>query len=418
MTLPWVLYAVVVSLALGGAGAAMERVLRLYDLQARFAWVAAMLGSMVIPVVALLGLLVSGFTAPTDQLPAWAVPAAPAVVDAARGMVEAGGSVFSWFEWGFYAVWAAGTLVLAGWIVTSASSLRQKEPRWKRVAVPGDDVYRDEELGPAAVGLLEPKVVVPDWVMKLGDGDRRMVLLHEREHARTADPALIAGGWLLVALAPWNLPLWWHIRRLRQAIELDCDLRVVRRTRDPEGYGRVLLEAARMSRDSVLPLRAGGDSFIGDRIRSLMDGTPTMRPLRAATGLAVVLCAGVVATTLPSPRAAPAWTAKALFQRAVQSEKPVSRTDPTITNRHEVERALRRRHPDDLRKRGVGGRSRVLLRVGADGRVEEAAIVESTGKPRLDRIARRVARMIRFAAPAGQGRAGYWFVKTLRFRAD
>ena len=38
---------------------------------------------------------------------------------------------------------------------------------------------------------------------------------------------------MAVVLMPWNLPLWWQWRRLRFAIEVDCDARVLASGRIP-----------------------------------------------------------------------------------------------------------------------------------------------------------------------------------------
>ena len=60
------------------------------------------------------------------------------------------------------------------------------------------------------------------------------------------------GAALLVAmLLPWNLPIWWQLRRLRFAMEVDCDARVVRAGRSPSTYSAVLLSVA----THLIPLR-------------------------------------------------------------------------------------------------------------------------------------------------------------------
>jgi lipopolysaccharide transport protein LptA len=45
---------------------------------------------------------------------------------------------------------------------------------------------------------------------------------------------------LLVAM-PWNVPLWWQLRRLRFAIEVDCDARVLKSGHDVGIYGEALI---------------------------------------------------------------------------------------------------------------------------------------------------------------------------------
>jgi hypothetical protein len=45
----------------------------------------------------------------------------------------------------------------------------------------------------------------------------------------------------LVVLMPWHPVLWWSWRRLRLALEVDCDARVLRREASPKQYGHLLL---------------------------------------------------------------------------------------------------------------------------------------------------------------------------------
>lgn len=419
MTLSWAIYALLVSAALGWAAAAGEKVLRLYDRQARFAWAAAMVGSVLVPTVTLAapGLLsLLGSEGASGSPPVWAVPAVPAIMGTVQGAAESGGSVFRWIERAFYAAWIAGSGWLLLRLVASVRSVRRRKEGWTRLPTPGGPVYRDEELGPAAVGVLSPEVVLSGWVLELAENERRMVLLHEREHARVRDPAVIACGWALLVLAPWNLLLWWQFRRLRQAVELDCDLRVVRRTRDRRAYGRVLLEAARNSKDGAVPVVAGGQSFVGDRIRSLVDGTPPFRPVRAVSALTAIVCAAVLAATLPSPRAASAWSKQAVISRLVDGGRQVSREAVTVANRDEVVRAIGELHPDELRERGIGGTVNVLLHIRPDGTVDEAIVQRSTGHPSLDRAAREAALRIEFEPlPVAEAGSGAWIVQPLRF---
>jgi bla regulator protein blaR1 len=60
-------------------------------------------------------------------------------------------------------------------------------------------------------------------------------------HIAARDPWLLLLALAIVVAAPWNLPLWWELRRLRFAIEVDCDARVVSRGADVRTYGEVLL---------------------------------------------------------------------------------------------------------------------------------------------------------------------------------
>jgi TonB-dependent SusC/RagA subfamily outer membrane receptor len=94
-------------------------------------------------------------------------------------------------------------------------------------------------------------VVIPSWLL-LSDAERqRMIVRHEVEHTRAGDQWLLALAPILIALFPWNPALWWQLKRLRVAIELDCDARVLRGGVSALEYGSLLLDVA--SGTTVLP---------------------------------------------------------------------------------------------------------------------------------------------------------------------
>ena len=98
-------------------------------------------------------------------------------------------------------------------------------------------------------------------------------------------------GWVLVTLMtaglaavllPWNLPVWWQLRRLRLAIEVDCDARVVRRGGDLRQYASLLIEVGRRRAGGGSPLLAlaGPASFLSTACRaSRWPSTPSASSL-------------------------------------------------------------------------------------------------------------------------------------------
>ena len=61
---------------------------------------------------------------------------------------------------------------------------------------------------------------------RLEPAARATILRHEQEHARARDHlTLLYAGLVLQQLFPWNPAIWWMCRRLRAAVELDCDQR-------------------------------------------------------------------------------------------------------------------------------------------------------------------------------------------------
>lgn len=267
MTLIWAAQSVVVALAFGGLGVVTERLIRRSGRQARFAWVASIATTTLISVAAFLEI---------PLLPRPLASVLPLNAEALRLS-----QIMRWPQLVFLGGWIAGSGWLATRLLYSAWSLRKRVSDSDRVKRSHGFVYQDDDLGPSAAGVVDPVIVVPSWLSEADDAVRRMLIQHQREHARAADPAIIALGWAAVALFPWNLPLWWQFRRLRQAVEVDCDFRVIRATGDPRQYGRVLLEAARSSApaDGSLVNATVSGAFLGSRLRYLTDGIRPAPPL-------------------------------------------------------------------------------------------------------------------------------------------
>jgi TonB family protein len=122
--------------------------------------------------------------------------------------------------------------------------LRRTRIAWRERHVDGAAVRVSENVGPAVVGLRRMDVVIPDWVLGLDAPLRSIVLRHEEEHRRARDPYLLFAAALATAMIPWNPFLWVQARRLRLAIEMDCDARVLRRHPSPERYGLLMLTIA------------------------------------------------------------------------------------------------------------------------------------------------------------------------------
>src|SRR5207248_6363600 len=137
----------------------------------------------------------------------------------------------------------------------------------------------------------------------LTDAERRLMLAHEDEHVRARDPWLLAAAAALVLLAPWNLMLWWQLGRLRLAVGMDCDARVLAHDGDAPAYGELLLRV--VQRRARLPLGAPalGEpvSFLGRRIRRMATALPRWRWGGAAAAGIVAAAAIVAACEAPRP---------------------------------------------------------------------------------------------------------------------
>jgi bla regulator protein BlaR1 len=183
--------------------------------------------------------------------------------------------------WGLANVWRVSHLV-------SVSRRRRGDPG-KPTIVDGVPVVVTDSMGPATVGLLRSSVLVPRWVLALPGIQRRYVLRHEEEHRTAHDAHLLFGASLFLVLMPWNLALWWLLRRLSLAVEMDCDNRVVNRLGDATAYGELLLKVAQAaSRGPRLQPAFLGIGMLERRLTVLLAPSPLRRAQRFM--LAALVC--------------------------------------------------------------------------------------------------------------------------------
>lgn len=148
----------------------------------------------------------------------------------------------------------ATVIFTASWLVTSLLALvvlalvhlriRRARRGWAEAELLGTRVRIAPDVGPAVVGMLRPQIVVPRWLLARSVDEQQLVLDHEREHLGARDHLLLGAGSLLVALVPWHPAAWWILARLRLAIELDCDARVLRKGVPARTYGTLLIDLA------------------------------------------------------------------------------------------------------------------------------------------------------------------------------
>ena len=133
---------------------------------------------------------------------------------------------------------SASAFAIGGWLVATASltflfllvhaRFGRARRHWPLADLHGTRVRVAPSTGPVVIGLVRPEIVVPQWMLDRDSRDQRVVIAHEAEHVRARDTLLLTAGWITVVLMPWNAALWFMLSRLRLAIELDCDARVLR----------------------------------------------------------------------------------------------------------------------------------------------------------------------------------------------
>jgi len=174
-------------------------------------------------------------------------------------------------------VWATGTLLLllVGISNIARVSLLIRSARRKTRNAPdtvdGVAVIVTDSLGPATAGFFRTRVVLPRWVLALPGAQRSYVVRHEAEHKRAHDQHLLLVMSLSLLLTPWNVSLWWQLRRLRLAVEMDCDRRVVSVLGNPYSYGELLFKVAEAStRGPRLQPAFLGGGLLKERLTALL----------------------------------------------------------------------------------------------------------------------------------------------------
>lgn len=320
MIASWMLYALLVSTLLGAAGWALEEVCRLLGRPVRWVWAGALAATLAL--VALAPLRTTPSAAP-EIAGVMVRVTEPGAAPAARGPLAVlagsvadlratldGAMASAASQAGEVPGWALG----AGWAVLSLALLavawatlhhgRGARRRWPLHEMAGMPVRVAPRLGPAVLGVRAPEVVVPEWLLEVSPEEQRLVVLHEREHIRARDPLLLAAGCVAVALVPWVPAAWWMLLRLRLAVELDCDARVLRQGVRPFAYGTLLIEMAGRGPGLTLgaPAMAGSPSSLERRLRAMNVRLPRFAPARAGLLgiLGVAVLAAACETSLPT----------------------------------------------------------------------------------------------------------------------
>ena len=201
------------------------------------------------------------------------------------------------------------------WLVSSAGLLIMiafGQHRLRRVrvdaqhsTVAGQSALLTDTLGPAVAGLRKPVVLVPKWVLALDEPSQHLLMAHEMEHVRKRDTATLFAGALGAALMPWNPVVWWMVRRLRLAVEQDCDARVLASHPGVRRYADLLLVAASRHRLTTRLLAANFGEHSSDLMRRIDTMTRRQaivwRRVVPATVIASLLIAGACETPRPAP---------------------------------------------------------------------------------------------------------------------
>ena len=302
MTLATMMYGLIVAVLVAGAAWCLDRGLRTHGRPTRWVWLGALgVGALapflprLLPAAATAG-GPGPFALPVGTL--YELGAAAPPLPAQGGSFLAGIGI----EDSLGALWIVGSAVVLILFALICVRLRRLRATWEPRDACGEEVLRSKRFGPAVVGLIRSRIVLPSWAFGLGEKELEMVVLHEREHVRARDPVLLAAGLLLAALSPWNPAVWWSLARLRLAVEGDCDRRVLDRGASARSYARLLLTVAagcRRTPDPVPALIRGGHPVIERRL--MMIRTATKKPRIRASLLTAAAGLGLFALACDTP---------------------------------------------------------------------------------------------------------------------
>jgi beta-lactamase regulating signal transducer with metallopeptidase domain len=286
MTAPWVIYVLAVGTLLAVGAVVSAAACRQLGLSTRFSFAGALLGIVALSVVA-------PRPAALDRaVPVKVVrtPTSAAQTDVASTLVERLRAARAMIGDEAVALSvalqrrvppAATRAMLAGWLGLSTTLLLifvvvnrrfvRARRSWPSHSLHGTAVRVAPGVGPAVLGFLRADIVVPQSLLARSDEDQRLILSHEREHVRTRDHLLLGGAWLCTIVFPWHPAVWYLTNRVRLAIELDCDARVLRGGASPRSYGALLIDMA--ARQSAVRIGAlalvDGPSHLERRIRAM-----------------------------------------------------------------------------------------------------------------------------------------------------
>ena len=244
------------------------------------------------------------------------------------------------------------------------------------------------DIGPAVIGVLRPRIVVPaDFEQRYSAQERSLVLAHERAHIDAGDLYVNAAAALAVCVN-WFNPLFYAARRaLRIDQELACDERVMRRfAHARKAYGRLLLKAQLAAVEPSFACQWPARGEVGLKRRLAMLAVPP--PGGPARRLGYAVCAGLVAAG-----GATAWASQPPTTRYVEGPLKNSAAAVRTSMRAQVMgRALVEAITED-----DDARAHWLIGEGAD--VDH--VLPGDGTPLIVAVRRRNAAMVSRLLEAG-----------------
>lgn len=261
------------------------------------------------------------------------------------------------------------------------------------------------EAGPAVIGVLRPRIVLPmDFELRFDAEQRALILEHELSHLRHGDVQVSALAAALRALY-WFNPLF-HVAasRLRQDQELVADAAVIARyPHARRRYAGTLLD----SQLAVPGLPVGclwqSSQALKERIQMMKHDPGNKQRQRVGRAIALLLLGGSCAL---------AWAAQ-----------PAAQRDATAESATAVDVSYRAIRPPSYPAEAIEARQegQVVLRVqvGEDGLVRDMAVESATAPGVFDEAAMKAVSTWRFNPAMREGKAApSWVLVPVCFSLD
>lgn len=376
--LDWMMRAAIVGGIATTAAWLFEHALRNAKVGTRHAWTFALLATTLLPVIPRL----TPVSPVSVVVPAITVPA----ITITGGATAASGLDVVLLVWTILSA-----IVLLAYLV-SYLKLQHARRTWRQACLADDEVFVSDRFGPAIFGFIAPSIVVPEWVRTTSHEEQRLIVLHEREHIRARDHLQLLLTMLATVAMPWNPFVWIQARRLRFALEADCDQRVLAAIPDHERYATLLVDVGSRQMGLLLtPALAEHRNGLERRIVMLAN-TVIRNRWKAAAMLVLGIAATVVACESRLPQEPQPMREAARVTAEAPAGTKVALEDALPT----VGELMDKHYPPLLRAAGIGGTVRVRVRVHADGTVDGYELVGSSGHEALDEAGMRVLREMVF----------------------
>lgn len=238
---------------------------------------------------------------------AWRLPASPTSIPA-HSAFDAAQPGLPWATLALL-LWGAGVLVVTATTIERQRAYRRRlqdaTPRMEPMLAARVVQANDHRTGPALVGVMRPRIVVPsDFDTRYDAKERALILAHEILHARRGDAWWCLFAQAMTALCWFHPLVWWATAALRHDIELACDAAVMREHAGAQRcYAGAMLKTQLTS--DVLPIGCAWSPRhpVVDRVAWLRMPTPRQpRRIRAALlAFCGLLAIAIYAVGQPAP---------------------------------------------------------------------------------------------------------------------